>query len=247
MQWLPGHLTAFPQLVENLHSWPRWLWKPARILCIWRPGQARDVDRRGSECTPTRSPPFWAVDSRILSFWFPRFAFVVVVPNTVHFLKKKKLKNKIEKVHIFWQSRNFWGQTSIVWSFWCCFKIRLKLWSHGLNKIERFNLSRETILSTLKNWTKIENWTKIGKKIDYWTWKKWTKIEQKSDKLKIGYKLKIGQNWKLDKIGQKLEKSTKLKIGHNWKNWKLDKNLKNRPNWKWTKIEIRQKLIWTKI
>ena len=47
---------------------------------------------------------------------------------------------------------------------------------HGQNKIEIFNLQRETILSKLTNWAKLkigQNWTKL-------------KVGQKWIKLKVG-------------------------------------------------------------
>ena len=89
--------------------------------------------------------------------------------------------------------------------------------------------------------SKIENWPKL-KIGQNWKLDK-LKIEQteNSTKLKIVQKLKIGQNWKLDKL-------TKLKIG-NWTklkngNWKLDK-------WKMDeigKLEIEQNsLNWPKL
>ena len=49
--------------------------------------------------------------------------------------------------------------------------------------------------------------------------------------MKIGQKLKIGQNWKLDKV----ESWTKLKIGSNWKSDKIEKNEN------WIKLKIGQK------
>ena len=57
------------------------------------------------------------------------------------------------------------------------------------NKIESFNLSREAILSKLKNWTNL----KIGQifeKLDK-NWKNWKKIGKIGKKIE---KLKIGQN-----------------------------------------------------